>query len=313
MTSHPAVIWRFTDGKAGHEIQSRGLLAALSRHIACQVFEIPPLPLSHALGYLLRRRFPPGVGLPDPSFLIGAGHATHLTMLAARHARGGKIILLMQPTLPCRWFDLCLIPDHDDPPSSLKNVIVTYGPLNDRSRAQAADPNQGLILIGGTSRHFHWNDTEILEQISKVCATDIRWTMTDSRRTPPTTRDSLTRLNRENVAYVSSVGTGPDWLRQKLQECGTVWVTPDSMAMIHEALTVGAAVGLFRLTPRGSNKISRAIGKLARERMVILYDDWLAGRSLLKACEPLDEAERCARLIAQRFKLIAFNSPGSPT
>jgi mitochondrial fission protein ELM1 len=85
------------------------------------------------------------------------------------------------------------------------------------------------------------------------------------------------------------------------------------MAMIHEALTVGAAVGLFRLTPRGSNKISRAIGKLARERMVILYDDWLAGRSLLKACEPLDEAERCARLIAQRFKLIAFNSPGSPT
>lgn len=305
ITERPAVIWRFTDGKAGHDIQSRGLLTALSRHIACRAFEIPPQPWSRCLAHLLRHGFPPGAGLPDPMFLVGAGHATHLAMLAARHARGGRIILLMRPTLPSRWFDLCLIPDHDNPPLSGANVIATRGPLNDHPRAQDADPNQGLILIGGTSRHFHWNDAEILEQITKVCATGIHWTLTDSRRTPATTRDWLTQLNSGNVDYIASAGTGPDWLRRKLQVCGTVWVTPDSMAMIHEVLTAGAAVGLFRLKPRGVNKISRAIGRLSRERLVTLYDDWLAGQPLPKASEPLKESDRCARLIIQRFGLIA--------
>ncbi|HLB29978.1 MAG TPA: ELM1/GtrOC1 family putative glycosyltransferase [Gammaproteobacteria bacterium] len=303
ITGRPVVIWRFTDGKAGHDIQSRGLLAALSRRIACQVFEIPPPHWSCSLAHLLRRGFPPGAGLPDPLFIIGAGHATHLAMFAARHTRGGSIIVLMQPTLPSRWFDLCLIPDHDDPPLSQANVIATRGPLNDLARAHAADPHRGLILIGGSSRHFHWNDAEILEQMAKVCVTGIRWTLMDSRRTPASLRRALGNFSADNVAYVPSTTTGPDWLRQRLQECGTVWITPDSMAMIHEALTAGAAVGLLRLKPRGPNKINGAIERLARERSVVLYDDWLAGRSLEKACEPFAEADRCARLIMQRFGL----------
>ena len=242
--------------------------------------------------------------MPDPVFLIGAGHSTHVGMLCARHARGGKCIVLMKPSLPVFCFDLCLIPDHD-PPSKHENVIRTRGPLNSLQAAQAANPERGLILLGGTSPHYLWNESDILQQVVRLLSGGGRWTLTDSRRTPESTRRALNKLVSENLNYVPSTSTGPGWLSETLKECGTVWVTPDSMSMIHEALTAGAAVGLFRLAPRGQNRISRAIRRLCSEHLVTAYDDWLQGQALVAASRPLNEAERCARIILEKFRLGA--------
>ena len=89
------VVWRFSDGKSGHDNQSLGLVDALQRRTRIHSYDIPVQP-GAALDWLIGR-FPAGSLLPDPWLIIGAGHATHLPMLAARRARGGRTAVLMRP------------------------------------------------------------------------------------------------------------------------------------------------------------------------------------------------------------------------
>ena len=52
------VVWRFSDGKAGHDSQSQGLVDALQRHMDIECYDI-----AGARGALLdwwRQRFPGG-------------------------------------------------------------------------------------------------------------------------------------------------------------------------------------------------------------------------------------------------------------
>ena len=143
------VVWRLSDGKPGHDNQSRGLIRALGRLTALECHQLNGRGAGRrALWSMLAARFRPGQGLPDPALLIGAGHATHLPMLAARIARGGKAVVLMKPSLPLYWFDLCLIPEHDRPPVR-DNVVATQGVLNTGRASDCATPGIGLILVGG--------------------------------------------------------------------------------------------------------------------------------------------------------------------
>ena len=113
--NRPRVVWRFTDGKPGHENQTLGLLAALRERAPVDDHRIHVANCRAGLLSCLTGRVAFGEGLPDPDLIIGAGHATHLPMLNARRVRGGKVVVLMKPTLPVAWFDLCIIPAHDRP------------------------------------------------------------------------------------------------------------------------------------------------------------------------------------------------------
>ncbi len=154
----PLVIWRFCDGKAGHDHQSQGLLEALARlrPVESLTLNPPPPPVGQMLFSLIRGALPEWREWPAPDLLIGAGHGAHLALLAARRCRGGKIIVLMRPTLPFGLFDLCLIPDHDSPPSR-PNILPTRGALNHLQPSATLEPDRGLLLIGGPSTHFGWD------------------------------------------------------------------------------------------------------------------------------------------------------------
>ena len=299
------IIWRITDGKAGHDSQSRGLIQALNACTACTSFEVDaPSVLSILIDFLCRR-FSAAVDLPNPDLIIGAGHATHLPMLAARQARGGKVVVLMQPSLPLHWFDLCLIPKHDDP-KTINNVIVTEGPLNQIIPSTEHRTDQGLILLGGPSRHYEWSANKIIEQIKMIIKKDPRrWVLTDSPRTPDITRHSLLQLGNDSaLTYQPYTECGPDWLPQQLRFTGTVWVSRDSMSMIYEALTSGAAVGVLDVPRKKNDRIIHAVDTLINTKQVISYQNWHKGASLFPPATPLHEAKRCARLILERLSLI---------
>ena len=76
----PLVIWRFCDGKAGHEHQSQGLLEALARLKPVETFTLNPPPASQTLFSLIRGALPGWRELPTPDLLLGAGHRTHLAL-----------------------------------------------------------------------------------------------------------------------------------------------------------------------------------------------------------------------------------------
>lgn len=271
----------------------------------------------------LRGRFEPAAALPDPDLIIGAGHHTHLSMLAARRARGGRVVVLMKPSLPMRCFDLCIVPGHDRP-GPRENVLVTQGALTRQYPACEKDASLGLVLIGGPSRHFNWTDRQVVEQIASLIEHDParQWTVATSGRTPAgfiaTLREGLAPLLRRyssppffkegrrqmpdgGLRIVEWHESDDEWLPAQLASTPVVWVTEDSVSMLYEALGAGAAVGLIALSRHGSNRISRGVDALISAGQVTAYRDWRAGRPLPASAANLNEALRCAREIVNRW------------
>jgi len=299
----PLSIWRITDGKAGHDAQSLGLVAALAGLTSSQTHEIKVPPVSETLSGLLARKFSAGDRLPNPDLIIGAGHQTHLPMLCAKRARAGRTIVLMRPSLPVAWFDLCFIPRHDLPPRRA-NVQTTRGALNNIVPSTKKDAGKGLILIGGPSRHFHWKETGLILQVLRILEdTTVHWSITDSARTPDSTRQLLKTLRNNNLTYTPSAETGQGWVAAQLAVASRTWVSVDSVSMVYEALTSGTAVGLLNVPIKKSNRIADAARQLAEEGLVTRFEDWAGGRKLETPRPVFNEASRCAQQVLQYFSL----------
>jgi mitochondrial fission protein ELM1 len=292
------VIWRFSDGKAGHDQQSIGLVNALSKRTAAASYEIPVASAYGAWRGWLTRRYRCGERLPAPDLLIGAGHATHAHLLAARRGHGGRSVVLMKPTLPCAWFDLCLVPQHDGV-APAPNVVTTCGVLNNVCWSDAHDRDTGMIAIGGPSRHFRWDSARIIEQVEMLQRRrpKVRWWLTTSRRTPPAL---VERLRRQTGVVCHAVSETPSgWLPARLAEAGEIWVTRDSVSMIYEALSSGGRVGLLDVAAGGHNRITAAVDRLVDLGWVTPPGQW---DILAPGPErPLDEATRCAEWIVQQW------------
>lgn len=233
---------------------------------------------------------------------MGAGHGTHLSLLAARRTRGGRAVVLMRPSLPLGLFDLCLIPEHDSPPARA-NGLVTRGALNRIQASPALEPKQGLFLIGGPSAHFGWDDAGLRAQIAAVLAADpaMQWTLTTSRRTPASFLAIEHDPANARLTVVPGAATGPDWLPARLARAGQVWVSADSVSMVYEALTAGAVVGVLEVPRKRSSRISRGLDKLAGEGWITPFADWQRHPRLNRPTHTFNEAERCARWIAERW------------
>jgi len=293
----PVIIWRFVDGKAGHDAQSHGLVTALRERLAVSVFDIPVNKNVSGFWSWLTAGYGPGRGLPAPDLLLGAGHATHWHLLAARRRWGGRIILLMKPSLPVSWFDLCLVPEHDAAPPAA-NVVTTRGVLNSLRAAGGHATDTGLILLGGPSRHFSWQDGDILSQLERLVRERPvkRWLLTTSPRTPESLLQVL--VDRPEFECTPYSPGNRDWLPDRLAEAGEAWVTEDSVSMIYEALTAGTRVGLLKVARSQRNRITAGVDTMVKEGWV-----GTPGRLQLAAGpdQPLNEAQRCADWINEHW------------
>ena len=297
----PLIVWIVSDGKPGHLNQSLGLAEALARATPTEIHTLPALPAWRAwLAWLLKSLTAPS--LPTPDLIVGAGHATHMTLLAARRARGGCTVVLMKPSLPRRWFDLCILPRHDGIAAD-GHTLLTEGALNRIRPSTGREAQQGLLLIGGTSPHFEWNSGAIQLQIKSLLARtpDTYWTLTTSRRTPTDFLEGL--AGAPNLDVIPHTATSPDWLPAQFARCGTVWVTPDSASMVFEALTAGADVGVFDLPVNPRSRVGTAIAQLADAQRITRFVKWCAGGMLHPNRHPLAEADRCADWILKWLRM----------
>lgn len=283
-------------------------MQAICRLTACQQYDLPADSISSAIYHYLIKKFPAGAGLPDPDLIIAAGHGTHLSMLCARHARAGKAIVLMKPSLPAALFDLCFIPSHDKP-GSAKNIVQTQGALNTSLPSSQLNAARGLVMIGGESKHYSWDNTSLTAQIKEVLNTpNIQWHITDSPRTPDISRRSMHKLASDNVQYIPFNQAPAAWLHDALQQAGTVWVSEDSISMIYEAITSGASVGVFNVPIKNPGRISSAVKKMLDDKLITAFHRWKSGTPLSPAKPPLNEAARCAQLLLNRLCLPKHNS-----
>jgi len=295
------VVWRISDGRAGHDNQSAGLVEGLQRRSECRVHVLRAQPQLRSIASWLTGRYSPGISLEPPDLIIGAGRRCHADMLAARRSYGGHCIVLMRPGLPLSWFDLCLIPEHDRPPPAA-NVVTTRGALN-RMRPGANRPDQGLLLIGGPSRHYGWDEAGLLERVRHIIAAcpDLQWTVADSPRTPQSTC-RLLAASLPDANYRSFHECSPGWLADALPEAGVTWVSEDSVSMVYEALAAGCRVGVLELPRRArAGRVARGIDGLIGGHYVTPFAQWRQDRELPPPPVRLQEADRCAAIITECY------------
>lgn len=302
------IIWRFSDGRAGHDAQSMGFVRALSELVDCESYDIGlPFPFSN-YAYGLIKKFPRVLELPDPDLAIGAGHASHGPLLLARYVRGGKALVFMKPSLPAAFFDICLIPWHDKTVQA-SNIIHTEGPLNSLRPSSNLSAKKGLILVGGKSKHFDWNDEHVLKQINIVLAQPtISWTVADSPRTPASTRALLQDIKNDRFHYLSSADKNEAALSDLFQKAGVIWVSEDSMSMIYESLSTGAAIGILSVPKAQDSRLAGVTSSLSEKKLVTLFDDWSTGQALVPPTKPLLESQRCALAVASLLGWSTMNS-----
>lgn len=295
----PLVVWRFVDGKPGHENQSAGLLRALEQLHPVDVHTLPPIPAWKAILGCISAGFPGSTSLPSPQLIMGAGHRTHLSMLVAKRARGGHTVVLMKPSLPASWFDLCVVPEHDAVPAA-RNIVLTRGVLNTIVPGGQHDITQGLIMIGGPSSHYQWDETQLLSALTEIIHhDDMHWTLTTSRRTPDTTVGKLQSL--AGITLVPWQQTDRDWVPEQLKTASRVWITEDSVSMIYEALTSGASCGILPVPHAGTSRISDSVAKLVQDGVVTGFSQWQAGGTMSVSPVSLNEAARVAAEIMKRW------------
>jgi len=299
----PVVVWRFHDGKAGHDRQTAGLLRALAERLPLAVHALPVTTARVSVWQAWRRRLPAALAeLPAPRLLLGAGHACEWPLIAARRARGGRAVYLMKPSFPTRCFDLCFVPRHDGVAAG-PHVEPTEGVLNDVAPGPRERAGPALVLVGGPSKHHGWDEAGLLRQVaSLVFGSRARnLVITDSRRTPATTATALAGFAREGVRFVSHREVGGDWLRDGLAQAPVAWVTADSVSMLFEALTAGCAVGVLEVPAKRADRISGIAPGLLRAGRVSSLADWLASGELPPPRAPLAEAARCAAIVHARL------------
>ena len=295
-------LWLITDNKPGHRSQLQGLAQALAARTAIETHWIDAPAGRSALWQWLAGRFPPGAGLPAPDLILVAGHRTHLAGLAARRARGGMLIALMRPSLPLGWFDLCVIPQHDNPPVRA-DVFATRGVLNTARPSPEREADKGLFLIGGPSRHHGWDTPALLAQIDAILVATpaMRWTLTTSRRTPADTESALLALRDRGVNVRPVRDTPPGWAMAQVARSAQAWVTEDSVSMVYESLTAGAATGLLAVPRLGETRITAGVAELQRAGLVTTFADWVRTGQLAAPLERLAEADRVAEAVLARF------------
>ena len=307
------VVWRFTDGKPGHEKQSLGLLQALSERLPLEIHRFD-VRFTHLLWRQLRGHALHGdIDIPVPDLIVGVGHRTHPHMLLTRLVCGGKVVALMKPSLPHRWFDLVFVPRHD---RYLRkgNLVETRGVVCPDTRGDKS-AGHGLILLGGRNRHFEWDSRAIATQVTEIarCSPEIQWSVCDSPRTPAAFREALGEV--PNVEFRHWRTMASDSLERALAEAAYVWVTADSVSMLYEALSAQATVGVIALRkrrPHRGNKLSRGIALLRTQGHVYLSSDGYRLRDALPPPHFFSESRRCADIVVRRMLTPPAAAPRTP-
>lgn len=268
------MVWFFTDDKPGHLNQLKGLESRLLAHANIEPCWVSVTVKKISWVDAILKRIPYDCE-PVPDLVVGAGSATHKYLVAARRKYHCLSLLLMKPSLPLWLFDAAIIPEHDNPPTR-DNILITTGVLNNvvpRVAGSRKLPSKklGLILIGGASKHYIWDDDAILQQIESVVAksTDIdQWVLGNSRRTPESFLVKIKQRQLDRVDVVEHQNTGASWLPSSMSRSQRIWVTPDSVSMVYEAITSGAETSIFDLEPKQESRIVKGVNRLLGKNLI---------------------------------------------
>ena len=311
----PKRILIISDGKAGHENQSRALCAGLGA--TCEVARVAYASrLAKAATYVwdrlgLRSRKGFDVTPFEGTFdaIIGAGSSTFYPVKVLARKLKVPAAAVLYPRGYRLDFDCIVAPSFDQPPAlphivqlpvNLTNTNADFyekGVAAFRQRYTPRRPAVGLIL-GGPNPFARMEADDMARHFDRIFAATEgceRW-VTTSRRTPHAVEDLVDRLPFDYKLVYSRDQFNP--IPAFVMLCETVFVTSDSTGMISEAVTRGAArVEILLNLRRQHSKFGRLVQHLEQDGYVHVFDGTLGD-----AHRKIDLAPALAR-VAELLKL----------
>ena len=274
--------WVISDGTKGMENQSLALAKLLNVNFELVKYNPPyflkkfplirKLFISSVKDHLLKNKSP-------PSFIITTGKRMAGVSIALKFILKDRVknIHIQNPKLPFEYFDLLLIPEHDN--ITAKNVIQTKGALtffnfNELNKFQEREinlikrskKNLVLLMIGGNSkRHkpknfdYYHLSMKVLEATKNL---NCKLLVLLSRRTPLKAAKILNYSfikHDENFQIVTSTEQNP--YPEILQIADYIIVTSDSVNMVSETATLPIPLFVSKLS-KETGKISNFLNNL---------------------------------------------------
>ena len=268
--------WVISDGTKGMENQSLALAKLLNINFELVKYNPPyflkkfplirKLFISSVKDHLLKNKSP-------PSFIITTGKRMAGVSIALKFILKDRVknIHIQNPKLPFEYFDLLLIPEHDN--ITAKNVIQTKGALtffnfNELNKFQEREinlikrskKNLVLLMIGGNSKRYKPKNFDYYHLSMKVLEAtknlNCKLLVLLSRRTPLKAAKILNYSfikHDENFQIVTSTEQNP--YPEILQIADYIIVTSDSVNMVSETATL--PIPLF------VSKFSKETGKIS--------------------------------------------------
>ncbi len=281
-TSTKIDAWIISDGTKGMENQSLALAKLLNINFELVKYNPPYLlkkfPLIRKLfissvkDHLLRKKSP-------PSFIITTGKRMAGVSIALKFILKDKVknIHIQNPRLPFEYFDLLLIPEHDN--ITAKNVIQTKGALtffnfNESNKfkereinlIKGSKKNLILLMIGGNNKRYkpkncdyYYLSMKVLEATKNL---DCKLLVLLSRRTPLMAAKILNYSflkHNENFQIVTS--SEQSFYPEILQIADYIIVTSDSVNMVSETATLPIPLFVSKFT-KETGKISNFLKNL---------------------------------------------------
>jgi hypothetical protein len=309
--------WVVTDGKAGMEVQCRGLAEALGcTPVVKRVMTrgpwrwLPPRLWFNALA----SQKPRGDVLapPWPDLMIATGRQTVALSIAVKRASGGHTftVQIQDPKVDPARFDLVIVPAHDRLRGD--NVLVTVGSIHRVTRArldqEAARFRDRLarlprplvaVLIGGSNGHYTLDPPaarRLGEQLAGLGAQGYGLAVTPSRRTGAENIAAL-RAALGGVAAEVWDFTGDNPYFGYLGLADAIVATSDSVNMVSEALATGKPVHVVELDGRRTGKFAAFHRQLRAAGLTRPF----AGRIESWSYEAPDDTARAAQEIVRRL------------
>ena len=300
-----------TDGKAGHENQSRACARALGfdrdvrlipvrfRSRFCKALSYLLDHLGLRVTWLLDMEVP---RLPMGTVIVGTGSGTFYAVKALAHRCVGKSAVVLYPRgyhLPS--FDVIFAPAFDNPLPAA-NVITIPANLVANDEAFYAEgvkafearhtPKPGVekvgVIIGGPNKCSSMTKGWAHQKLSQIFSAHkgAEFWLTTSRRTPPEVEAVVESFPWDYALVYSKDHFNPIPAFVKL--CDRLYVSAESTGMISEACTFGSAqVRVMDNLNPGPHKFRRFVENLAAggyvggTRKVDLSREFASARRLL--------------------------------
>jgi mitochondrial fission protein ELM1 len=322
--------WIISDGKAGHDAQTRGVFDALG--LEYQIKRVTPSGLWKALSPWgpvdPAERFGTAASrfqAPWPDFAIAAGRLTTPYARRIRRVAGGATytIILLDPKVGTNAADLFWVPEHDRLRGP--NVVTTLTAPHSFSVRRLAELRFSMppevaalpvprvaVALGGPTGDYRYTPAalaHLASALSSLAAIGAGLMITPSRRTPSKVGAAVRNATAGARCWFWD-GAGANPYALFLAHADAFIVPADSVNMTGEACATGKPVYVFR-PEGGSGKFARFHAGLARHgatRPLPAHFERLEAWSYA----PLHSAETIAAEIARRW-LHRRQMPGPAT